>query len=209
MKISEVMTRDVITAAPDDPVMHVAGLLTEHRFAAVPVVDDGGALVGIAAEADIIRDRMPADPRLHLRRDEQTAAAPPGGSVAEVMTTRVRFVDARDDVSDVAALLLHERLRSVPVLDRGRLVGMVSRRDLLRVLVRPDEAIVEDLRRLIEEYTGEADGWDVRLHAGKATVRRTSGRPDSVEVQAIGALARTVVGVVGVEVTGGDVTGAG
>jgi len=69
VRIRDVMTRDVLTVGPRDHVKHVGGLLTERGFAAVPVVDDGGRLVGMVAEADILRGRMPADPRLHLRRD--------------------------------------------------------------------------------------------------------------------------------------------
>lgn len=199
------MTRDVVTVAPEDTVKHVGGLLTEWGFAAVPVVDAEQRLVGIVAEADILRGRLPADPRLHLRRDAPVTDEPPSRLVREVMTTRVRSVPAAADVSDVAALLLAEQLRSVPVLDGERLVGIVSRRDLLRSLVRSDEAIAADLLRLVEEYTGETGCWHVAVRDGTATIQRTSGDPGvppDVEVRALSALARTVGGVVAVEVTG-------
>jgi CBS domain-containing protein len=204
MQVREVMTGDVATVGPDDAVKHVGGLLAQRGFAAVPVVDDDGRLVGIVAEADILRGRVPADPRLHLRRDRPATGEPPS-SIAEIMTTRVLSVDAGSDVSDVAALLLEEKLRSVPVLDGGRLVGIVSRRDLLRALVRSDESIAADLQQMVEEYTGEPGAWDVAVHDGVATIARaTPGPADDVEVRALTALARTVGGVVGVRVTAQD-----
>lgn len=203
MQVGEVMTRDVVTVGPDDPLKHVGGLLTEWGFAAVPVVDGDGRLVGIVAEADLLRGRVTADPRLHLRRDQPAAAEqPPARTVAEVMTGRVRSVDVGDDVSDVAALLLEEKLRSVPVLDGGRLAGIVSRRDLLRALVRSDAAIAADLQRLVEEYTGEPGTWDIAVRDGEATIARSRGEADEVEVRALTALARTVGGVIAVRVTG-------
>jgi len=203
VRIRDVMTRDVLTVGPRDHVKHVGGLLTERGFAAVPVVDDGGRLVGMVAEADILRSRMPADPRLHLRRDQPVAEEPPPQTVADVMTSRVRSVDAGADVSDVATLLLEEKLRSVPVLDGGRLVGIVSRRDLLRALVRSDAAIAADLLALVEEYTGEPGTWDVTVRDGAAVITRRAGAADETEFRALVALARTVGGVVTVEVTRG------
>ena len=71
------------------------------------------------------------------------------------MTPSVRRVRGTDDISDVARLFVDERLRSVPVLEAARLTGIVSRRDLLRMLVRPDDEIRAEVLRLVESYTGE------------------------------------------------------
>ncbi|SNS90723.1 CBS domain-containing protein [Geodermatophilus pulveris] len=203
MQVRDVMTRDVVTAGPGTPVRQAAGLMAEGGFAALPVVDDGGRLVGIVAEADVLRDRLPEDPRLHLRRDDEPPAGPPSAVVGGVMTTAVRSVEAAADIADVARLLVHERLRSVPVVDGERLVGIVSRRDLLRTLVRPDAEIGAELLRLVERYTGELDAWSVTVADGVATVRRTRGAPQpsaEVEERALTALARTVGGLAGVHI---------
>jgi CBS domain-containing protein len=197
------MTPEVVTVGADDAVKSVAEILGSRGFAAVPVVGEDGALLGIVAEADVLRDRLPHDPRLRLRRDPDDAAGPPPVEVRGVMTSPVRTVDAGDDVADIARLFVDERIRSVPVLDRGRVVGIVSRRDLLRTLVRPDEQLRSDLLRLLEEYTGSTGEWEVAVADGLATVRRTGGSPDGsagTEEGAIRALSRTVSGIIGVQV---------
>jgi CBS domain-containing protein len=197
------MTRPVVTVGPETSAKYAAEVMAERGFAALPVVDDDDRLVGIVAEADVLRDRMPQDPRLHLRRDGSPQEATPALLVHGVMTGSVRTVDATADVADIARLFVDERLRSVPVLDGGRLVGIVSRRDLLRTLVRPDEEIRHDVLRLVEGYTGELDAWSVAVADGVATIRRTRGVPQpsaAVEEQALTALARTVGGVVGIRV---------
>jgi hypothetical protein len=171
------------------------------------VVDDGNQLVGIVAEADVLRDRLPADPRLHARRQTPVPETPPSLLVRGVMTADVRSVAATDDLADIARLFVDDRLRSVPVLDDGRLVGIVSRRDLLRTLVRPDADIRADVLQLVEGYTGDLGAWDVAVIEGTATIRRTRGAPQvsaEVEAGALRSLAATVGGVVGVRVAAGE-----
>ncbi|RBY82388.1 hypothetical protein DQ238_03570 [Geodermatophilus sp. TF02-6] len=195
------MTREVVTVGPETSAKYAAEVMAEHGFAALPVLDDDDRLVGIVAEADVLRDRLPQDPRLHVQRSEPPK--PPASLVHGVMTRGVRTVEPTADLADVARLFVDDRLRSVPVVDGERLVGIVSRRDLLRTLVRPDEQIRDDLLRLVEGYTGELGSWSVSVSDGLATIRRTRGVPDpsaEVEEQAVSALARTVGGVVGVRV---------
>ena len=206
MQVRDVMTREVVTVGPDTSAKYAAELMAGRGFAALPVVDDDDLLVGIVAEADVLQDRLPSDPRLHLRRDEETAEHPPPLLVRGVMTVGVRTVDAGADVSDVARLFIDERLRSVPVLEHGRLAGIVSRRDLLAALVRPDAEIRTNLLRLVEGYTGEPGCWEVTVTEGVATIGRTAGSPDvsaQVEERALRALAHTVAGVVSVRVLAG------
>lgn len=199
MQARDVMTNEVVTVGPDTSAKYAAEVLADRGFAALPVVDGDYQLIGIVAEADLLRDRLPADPRLHLRRDENVSENPPPLLVRGVMTAGVRSVDAGADVSDIARLFVDERLRSVPVLEHGRLVGIVSRRDLLRALVRPDDVIRTDLLHLVEGYSGEVGSWDIAVTEGVATIRRTRGAPDGaaqVEERALRTLAHTVAGVV-------------
>jgi CBS domain-containing protein len=181
------MTPEVVTVGSATSTKYAAEVMAERGFAALPVIDDDGQVVGIVAEADVLRDRLPHDPRLHARRDDGDREVP-SLLVRGVMTTQVRTVDVGADVSDVARLFVDDRLRSVPVVEHGRLAGIVSRRDLLRTLVRPDDEIRGDLLRLVE---------------GMATILRTRGAPQvsrDVEEGALRALAGTVAGVVHVQV---------
>jgi len=199
----DVMTREVMTVGPDTSAKYAAEVMADRGFAALPVVDDDLRLVGIVAEADVLRDRIPADPRLHARRDERTTDAAPSLLVHGVMTARVRTVDVTADVADIARLFVDDGLRSVPVLDDGRLAGIVSRRDLLRALVRPDTEIRTDVLRLVEGYTGDLGAWEITVSEGMTTIRRTHGAPQvsrDVEDRALRALAGTVAGVIGVRV---------
>ena len=202
MQARDVMTREVITVGPNTSAKYAAEVMAERGFAALPVVDDDNRLVGIVAEADVLRDRIPVDPRLHARRD-QSAPDAPSLLVHGLMTSRVRTVEATDDVADIARWFVDDRLRSVPVLEHGRLVGIVSRRDLLRTLVRPDTDIRRDVLRLVEGYTGDLGAWDIVVTEGMTTIQRTRGLPQvsaEVEERAVRALATTVGGVVGVRV---------
>jgi CBS domain-containing protein len=200
------MTREVATVGPDTSAKYAAEVMAGRGFAALPVVDDTGQLVGIVAEADVLEGRLPVDPRLHLRRGEEAPEHPPALLVRGVMTVGVRTVDAGADISDVARLFIDGRLRSVPVLEHGRLAGIASRRDLLSALVRPDDEVRHDLLRLVEGYTGDPGCWDVVVTEGIATIQRTGGTPEvpaQVEERALRALAHTVAGVISVRVLPG------
>ena len=202
MQARDLMTRDVVAVRPDTPAKDAAEIMAQRGFAALPVVDDEGGVVGVVAEADVLRDRLPPDPRLHLRR-EPVAEDPPAQLVRGIMTSPARVVPVTADVADVARLFLDAGLRSVPVVDGEQLVGIVSRRDLLRPLVRPDHEVAADVLRLVEAYTEQPGCWAVTVSEGVATVQRCRETADAgterVSVdQAVETLARTVPGVVAV-----------
>jgi CBS domain-containing protein len=146
---------------------------------------------------------MPEDPRLHLRRDTEQRDAVLPLLVRGVMTTAALTVEPATDLADLARLLVDRHVRSVPVVADGVVVGIVSRRDVLRTLVRPDADIRSDILRLVEGYTGDLGCWDVHVTEGVASVRRTKGAPQvsrAVEEFALQRLVDTVPGVVAVHV---------
>lgn len=108
------MSTPVITVAPHTAVREIADALTKHGISAVPVVDDGGAVLGVVSEYDLL--------------------ARAGTVAAEVMTTAVISVSADTAIADVRHLLVERRIRRVPVLAAGGLVGIVSRGDVVALL---------------------------------------------------------------------------
>jgi CBS domain-containing protein len=114
MKVKEIMKAPVYTVGLDMPTADVAKLLIQHRISAVPVLDDTGAVVGLVSEHDLIS------------RDGPTAA--------QVMSPGIVSVTEDTDVDDVRHLLVDRRIRRVPVMSGGQLVGIVSRADIVALI---------------------------------------------------------------------------
>ena len=145
MRASQFMTTDVITVRPETSIKEAAALLVDHEITALPVVDEHGELVGIVAESDLLRGRVEPDPRQHLRRSEMEAGPLPH-EVSQVMTRDpIALPDAADE-AEFASVMFERRVKSIPVVRDGRLVGIVSRRDALRVVANR-ELTSADVRR--------------------------------------------------------------
>ncbi|GAB3523257.1 CBS domain-containing protein [Arthrobacter monumenti] len=113
-KASEIMTTPVLTASPDTCVADIATLLRQHRISAVPVVDDGGHVVGLVSEYDLL--------------------AKTGSAAADVMSTSVISATADTPIADIRQLLVEQRIRRLPILQDGKLAGIVSRGDIVALL---------------------------------------------------------------------------
>lgn len=122
-QVHEVMTRDLVTVSPQDEITEVVSLLVQHDISGVPVVDADEGLVGILTERDCIDVALKAG-----YFDER------GGYVSEYMSSPVETVEADAGLVDVAERLCRSQHRRFPVLEDGRLVGLISRRDVLKVL---------------------------------------------------------------------------
>jgi CBS domain-containing protein len=127
MQAQDVMNRAVITVRPHMPVAAAAALLLARGLTSAPVVTAEGMLRGIVSEADLLR-AQPTD-----------GATEPTATAADVMTPRPVTVRPTDGLADVAAVLLDRGVRAVPVVDGERLVGIVSRRDVLSLMARQSE----------------------------------------------------------------------
>jgi CBS domain-containing protein len=182
VRVRDVMASPVVTVAPDAALKEVASLLVERRINAVPVVDAGDRLIGIVSEADL----------LSLETGQVAAAggAPPH-SAGEVMRQSVYTLTGDTEATAAARLMLRHRLKSVPVVDGDRVVGMVTRRDLLRLLARSDEDIRADLERRVAQEVEALRQAVVKVRDGVVTVDA-----DGPCRQLVEQLARTVPGVV-------------
>ena len=147
--VREVMTGDVVTLRPDQPVQEAADVLAGKQIGAAPVVDDSGKVVGLLRDEDLIV----SEARLHvptvisflgadlvlpssLHRFEHELKKAAGSSVGDVMITEFP-VAKPDDTLDGLAAEMHDRdITHVPVVDGGKLVGIVARGDLVRFLSR-------------------------------------------------------------------------
>ena len=125
LRVADYMSRRVITVAADTDIMRAVYLLVDKDISGAPVVAEGGVLVGILTERDCLAVALNAG-----YFDE------PGGLVAEYMSSPVETVTPEDGLIDIAVRFRDSRFRRFPVLDHGNLVGIISRRDVLRALKR-------------------------------------------------------------------------
>jgi CBS domain-containing protein len=191
MLVHEVMTSPALTVDPHTSLKRAVRMLDDHQITSMPVVDDTGRLVGVVSEADVLRDSVPPDRRVHERLVEMTAP-PVHLEVTDVMTHLPVSVSPDDDLSRAVELMVDTQIKSLPVVSSGRVVGMVSRRDVIAVLARADgliEAEVDDSLRLAGvECTIEVVDGVVEL--------QNADDPDSFRIAQV--IASRVPGVIGV-----------
>jgi CBS domain-containing protein len=195
MRVRDIMTRPVFTVRPTDPVEGAAALLADRAITAAPVIDERGRLVGMVSEGDLLRDRVPADPTAHLGAAPATARHRPH-IVAEVMTRDVVTAWPTEDVADVARTMLDRDVRSVPVLDNGNVIGIISRRDLLRSVLRTDDVLAHEVQERLDAYADHPGRWTATVADG--VVRIDGFVDDDQERRVVEILARTVPGVAAV-----------
>ncbi len=122
-KARDYMSPGPVTVTPDTDIHRAMRILRENQITGAPVVDDRGDLVGILAEKDCFKVAFTSS----YHRE-------PGGWVSEFMSRDVQTVDAEAEIIEVAEMFLKSRYRRFPVLANGRLVGLISRADILRAL---------------------------------------------------------------------------
>jgi CBS domain-containing protein len=159
MKVDEVMTTEVVTVLPGTPLKAVAQLLVEHGISGLPVVDEDGAVVGVISEADLLvkesgsTPKRPglvawlldsSDPREQLKLDARVAG--------EAMTKPAITVAPYQSTASAATLMLDGGINRLPVVRNDRLVGIVTRADLVRAFARSDEQVARDVRGQAEYF---------------------------------------------------------
>ncbi|MET8613648.1 CBS domain-containing protein [Streptomyces misionensis] len=201
--VEELMTRDVVRARQDTPFKELARLLEENDITAVPVVDELDRPVGVVSEADLLRksadqaDPAGLSPVPHLEAEERARAE--GVRAEEVMSAPAVCARPEWTVVEAARLMERRHVKRLPVVDEAdRLVGVVSRADLLRVFLRRDEAIREEINRDLLRGTLLLDPRDVTAEVRDGRVTLTGIVEFRTQIRVIEQLCRGVDGVVSV-----------
>lgn len=208
MRVREIMSQPVVTVTPDTGFKEVVETLLEHDISGVPVVDSAGDLLGIVTEADLVskgaygrRRRRPL--RLvfeyFLGRDPQWVRKASGLTARDVMTAKPLTVRA-DDPTGVAsrALLEHGRKR-LPVVEDGRVVGIVARTDLLRSYVRPDAEVLADVQRMLVDPLRSPEDHRAEPSVKNGVVRLQGTVRWPSDARVLSAMAAAIPGVVDVD----------
>jgi CBS domain-containing protein len=181
MRTRDIMTSPVVTVTPDTSLKDVARILVERGINAVPVVDAADRLCGIVSEADLLTLEVAASSR----------GSPPH-TAKQVMSQSVYTLAEDTDAAAAARMMLRHRLKSVPVVAGERVVGIVARRDLLRLVARGDDDIRADLQARLGNELELLQRLEVEVADGVVTVTGTG----ELSRQLVAGLARTVPGVV-------------
>ena len=198
--VSEVMTRDVVTVRPDTPFKEITSVLSSHGISAVPVADEHGAPMGLVSEADLLRKQAE-------RPTHGGQAAPPGWprektkaraeNAAGLMTSPVATAHADWPVAQAAREMDRHHVKRLVVVDEtDHIIGIVSRPDLLRVFLRPDEEIREEIRDQVLTAILRLSGQEVQVqvHDGVVTLRGEVDKRSTAQIAE--QLAKGVDGVV-------------
>jgi CBS domain-containing protein len=237
MKAADVMTREPMSVTPQTTIVEAAQLMLQHRISGLPVTDAKGEIVGVVTEGDLLR-RAETGTERH-RSTWLTFLVGPGRlagdyastharKVSEVMTRDVAVVAPSHELAVVVGLMEKHRIKRVPVVEKGKLVGIVSRADLVRALVQSltqeavahahesiaDETIHDRILEIVnKEPWGPRFSIDVSVKAGVVDLHGTI--TDDRERTALIVAAEGVAGVkavkdhvVWVEPTSGFVVGA-
>jgi len=152
LSVKEIMTRDVITVSPETDIAHAARLLLEKSINGVPVVDETGKLVGILCQSDLVAQQkrfpiptlftlldgfIPLTSMKHLEREVQKITAT---TVAEAMSPNPVTVRPEASIEEVGTIMVDRNFHTLPVVDRGELVGIVGKEDVLKTLLSGSQA---------------------------------------------------------------------
>ncbi len=190
-RVGDVMTAPVVTADRTTPYKDIARLLTEHKVSALPVLMMGRRVAGIVSEADLLRMEDQHERRARARQRGrprwQARGKPWGLTAGELMTSPAITIHPDATIPAAARLMTGHQLKQLPVTGAdGTLIGIVSRRDLLSVFVRPDTDIADEVRAILTDMLlADPDQINVTVEQGIVILSGHLGeleRPDLVSV---------------------------
>jgi CBS domain-containing protein len=204
MHVRDVMTTDVVTLKPESSLKDAATVLVERRISGVPVCDEGGHVVGVLSEEDLLHKEA-GPPRPHgllewLTEPRKLAAyvKPDATSVGEAMTQPAVTIGPKRPLAEAARLMVAKGINRLPVVDDGTLVGIVTRADLVRAFTRPDADIERELRDDVLARTLWIDPSDLVIDVRDGHVALRGVVETRAETKIVEKLAARVPGVVSV-----------
>ncbi|TPQ17740.1 CBS domain-containing protein [Streptomyces sporangiiformans] len=201
--VSDVMTHTVAAIGRGATFKEIVRMMHDWKVSALPVLEGEGRVVGVVSEADLLpkEEFRDSDPDRHTQLRRLADLAKAGAVTAgELMTSPALTVRADATLSHAARTLAHAKVKRLPVVDElGMLQGIVSRADLLKVFLRDDEEIAEEVRREVVSYLFPAPTSAVRVAVRDGVVKLGGRVRDTSLVPVAARLVRAVEGVVDVE----------
>jgi CBS domain-containing protein len=204
MQVKDVMTKQVVAVGPRTPLKDVAREMVTRRVSGMPVVDDDDSVLGVVSEGDILvkeRGRPGAgslfDHLLEVNADE--AMKHEARDAADAMTSPPVTIRPDRPLAEAASLMLDRCVNRLPVIDKhGKLVGIVTRADLVRAFVREDEAIEREIREdvILRTLWNTPERFRIEVDGGEVTIEGEVSDAESAEMLA--RFVELVPGVIGI-----------
>ncbi|WP_406264036.1 CBS domain-containing protein [Streptomyces sp. NBC_00191] len=184
--VGDVMTHAVIAVGPDAPIKEMVESMRQWRISALPVLMGDGRVAGVVSEADLL---------VKAQGDDRSGAV----TARQLMTAPAMTVSADATVAGAARLMARGHLKRLPVVDgAGHLVGVVSRGDLLKIYLRPDADIAEEVRSELVAQLVPVGSGTVHVHVEDGLVTLSGTVSDTSLPDVLARAARAVPGVVNV-----------
>ncbi|MFI9201617.1 CBS domain-containing protein [Streptomyces sp. NPDC053048] len=201
--VSDVMTRTVVAVSSEAPYKEIAKTLAQWKVSAMPVLAGEGRVIGVVSEADLLaKEEYKGREPSHVDRPEQLGnLAKAGARTAEdLMSTPAITVHADATVAEAARAMALRGVKRLPVVDaEGKLVGIVSRADVLKIYLRSDEDIAEEVRAEIVARLFPHRRPTVEVQVEEGVVTLSGHLPDATMAPLVARLVRAVEGVVNVD----------
>lgn len=202
MKIQDAMTTEIVTTTPEASLKDAARELAKHHVSGLPVVDAEGVVVGVISEADIVAKEVDDTPRGSLL--QRFLEGPPvddrfyARTVGEAMSSPALTIARDRPLAQAASTMLAEGINRLPVVDtKGRLVGLVTRGDLVRAFTRDDETLRREITQLIHDLWLDGTPLEIDIDQGKVTLRGEV--ENEADARVLRTMIRRVPGVIEVD----------
>lgn len=190
MNVVDLMTIDVIAVSADTGLREAARLMFRNRVSGLPITDDNGTLIGIISEADFLR--------LEVERQEGTRDQ--GDTVGDVMSRGVVTVRPNVEIYEAAKIMAVQEVKRLPVVDDDdRLLGVISRADIVSIFTRPDDVVEDEIREDLIRRVMFIDPDDIQVSVANGVVTLSGQVATRSEASMLEELTNRLDGVLGVQ----------